>query len=380
MADFDLKSIKGAELQTLATEIAKVILSDGSVLAQALASVDKRVDAVERASAEIGNAGLGERGLVPLLTSTTSESENCAATPKSVKTVYDSLNASKQNKLSTAQQSAVDSGITAAKTTSYGSHIADSNIHVTSAQKESWDAKAEVNGYYPDMSVGGSDHSEVSDAVKDYNDSSSMIKIGFRGASLDECTYVAAYGQVNGETVIKDILPSKLSVGHSDASGKSETSESSAFASIARNAATVNNTDSEVPVYEALPRFKYAYGSRKLLSSLRETSLMDAFEILIDEAGLLFVTANIENIPSDRVLSFRLHKLSEPGTAGDLYLETAVFVKAGNSTVTIVMPYAHLASESGARYLRLYANSTEGTGVYCTASIFRVYGSNKLFG
>ncbi len=142
MSGFDKKSIKGAELQILATEIAKQLMSDGSVLAQALASLDARLKSVESARDEIGNAGLGVSGLVALMTSTTSESENFAATPKSVKSAYDSLNSAKQDKLTTTQQSAVDSGVTTEKRAEYDSHVSNSDVHVTASDKETWNGKA----------------------------------------------------------------------------------------------------------------------------------------------------------------------------------------------------------------------------------------------
>lgn len=48
----------------------------------------------------------------------------------------------KQETLSTAQTNAVDSGITSAKVQGYDSHISDTDIHVTQADKTSWDSKA----------------------------------------------------------------------------------------------------------------------------------------------------------------------------------------------------------------------------------------------
>lgn len=141
-ASYDNDAIKGEQLEVLATEIAKRLLSDGSVVAEALNSLAIRLESVEHGLSEIGNAGIGERGLVPLITSTTSESENCAATPKSVKAAYDSLNSAKQNKLSTAQQNAVDSGITLEKRTGYDSHVSNSDVHVTASDKKTWNEKA----------------------------------------------------------------------------------------------------------------------------------------------------------------------------------------------------------------------------------------------
>ena len=47
----------------------------------------------------------------------------------------------KQNALSQAEMSAVDSGITSEKVTAYDAHIADTTIHVTSQNKTDWNAK-----------------------------------------------------------------------------------------------------------------------------------------------------------------------------------------------------------------------------------------------
>lgn len=47
----------------------------------------------------------------------------------------------KQAKLNTAQMNAVNSGITSAKVSSYDSHIANTTIHVTAQDKQTWNAK-----------------------------------------------------------------------------------------------------------------------------------------------------------------------------------------------------------------------------------------------
>ena len=47
----------------------------------------------------------------------------------------------KQNALDTAQTAAVNSGITAAKVTGYDSHVSDTNVHVTAGDKTAWNAK-----------------------------------------------------------------------------------------------------------------------------------------------------------------------------------------------------------------------------------------------
>lgn len=50
----------------------------------------------------------------------------------------------KQGSLSNAQMAAVDSGVTKAKVNNYDAHIANTTIHVTSADKSNWNAKQEA--------------------------------------------------------------------------------------------------------------------------------------------------------------------------------------------------------------------------------------------
>lgn len=49
----------------------------------------------------------------------------------------------KQNKLSSAQQSAVDSGVTKSKVDDYDSHVADAVKHITAEERNKWNNKAE---------------------------------------------------------------------------------------------------------------------------------------------------------------------------------------------------------------------------------------------
>ena len=63
------------------------------------------------------------------------------------KTETDTLLSGKQATLSTAQQNAVDSGITSAKVTTYDTHVADTVIHVTSGDKTAW------NGHIADTVI-----------------------------------------------------------------------------------------------------------------------------------------------------------------------------------------------------------------------------------
>lgn len=66
-----------------------------------------------------------------------------SANPVQNQAVYVAL-ATKQDALSTAQQNAANSGITSAKVSSYDTHIADADIHVTAAQKTAWTAKQDA--------------------------------------------------------------------------------------------------------------------------------------------------------------------------------------------------------------------------------------------
>ena len=47
----------------------------------------------------------------------------------------------KQNALDTAQTAAVNSGITAAKVTGYDTHVSDTDVHVTTSDKAAWNSK-----------------------------------------------------------------------------------------------------------------------------------------------------------------------------------------------------------------------------------------------
>ena len=62
----------------------------------------------------------------------------------------------KQDALTTAQMDAVDSGITSGKVSGYDSHVADTDIHVTTAEKETWDAKQNAIADLSDIRDGAS--------------------------------------------------------------------------------------------------------------------------------------------------------------------------------------------------------------------------------
>lgn len=59
----------------------------------------------------------------------------------------------KQDALSEAQLAAVDSGITATKVTGYDNHVADKNIHVTTADKDKWNAAEQNAKKYTDDEI-----------------------------------------------------------------------------------------------------------------------------------------------------------------------------------------------------------------------------------
>ena len=379
-ASYDNDAIKGEQLEVLATEIAKRLLSDGSVVAEALNSLAIRLESVEHGLSEIGNAGLGERGLVSLMTSNASDSENFAATPKSVKTAYDSLNSTKQNKLSTAQQNAVDSGITSAKRTSYDNHIADNDIHVTKNQKDAWDDKAEKNGYYPDMSVGGSDKSEVSAAVKDYNDSSSIIKIGYAGASLSSCTTLAAFTKLDGGTnAIKDIPVDLVKVGGSIKADNADYSTKSGFAV---NFSELNGDESNVAITDALPRFFSKEFGIINLFALQENNVANLFNISIQQAGFLFWTVQLEDVPVDMVITFSIIKSKRAWGDGEEHSSAALYVKSGNSTVSFITQYSYNVDDSGNRwyYLTALPRHSYSGAIRCKATCFRLTGAVQRFG
>lgn len=59
----------------------------------------------------------------------------------------------KQDALSTAQLNAANSGITSAKVTGYDTHVADTTVHVTSADKTAWSAKQDALTGITDVQV-----------------------------------------------------------------------------------------------------------------------------------------------------------------------------------------------------------------------------------
>ncbi len=64
-----------------------------------------------------------------------------------------------------------------------------------------------------------SGNASTASGVKDYNDSSKTIEIGYAGDPLTSATYLAAYAVVGGHYYIKDISPSNVTVGRATADG-----------------------------------------------------------------------------------------------------------------------------------------------------------------
>lgn len=62
-------------------------------------------------------------------------------------------------------------------------------------------------------------NASTASGVKDYNDASKTIEIGYAGQSLTSANYLAAYAVVDGHYYIKDISPSNVTVGRATADG-----------------------------------------------------------------------------------------------------------------------------------------------------------------
>lgn len=209
--------------------------------------------------------------------------------------------------------------------------------------KDNVDGKANTNGYYPGMSVGGADNSEESAAVKDYNDLSSIIKIGFAGTSLSSCTYLAAYTQLDGGiNAIKDIPTSVVKVGRAS---NADNADVSTKANFSVNMADVNGYDSGVAIRDAVPFLRFIRGTRTPVGNIFPKALTDAVSFSFTNAYLLILwEVHLENVYSDDVLTFTLYNTA-PSTKEALY-SSSVFVKAGNSSVMLVMPALLTGSEN----------------------------------
>lgn len=91
-----------------------------------------------------------------------------------------------------------------------------------------------------------SGNSSTATAVLDYGNTSSTIKIGYSGAGLSTTNYVAAYGEVNGQRVIKDIALANLKTAMSlnNVNNTADSNKSVKYATSAGSAAPsfANNT------------------------------------------------------------------------------------------------------------------------------------------
>ena len=76
----------------------------------------------------------------------------------------------KQDALSTAQLNAANSGVTAAKVSGYDTHVADSDIHVTAAQKSTWSGKQDVISDLSAIRTNAAAGKSAADAQATYGD------------------------------------------------------------------------------------------------------------------------------------------------------------------------------------------------------------------
>ena len=140
----------------------------------------------------------------------------------------------KQASLSTAQLNAANSGATSAKVTGYDSHVADTDIHVTSSQKSAWSAKQDAisssNKLSASLVATDSDAQFVSasdktawnakqDAISDINTIRTNATAGAGAAST-----IAGYGDIVTHNA------SEFLTEHQDISGKANTADLGAAA------------------------------------------------------------------------------------------------------------------------------------------------------
>lgn len=102
---------------------------DDTALAGAIEGLDTDINAA--------NTGLKAR----MTAAETSIINKANATDVYTKTEVDGLLDGKQTNLTTEQLAAANSGITDTKVSGYDSHVADDDIHVTSTEKSTWNAK-----------------------------------------------------------------------------------------------------------------------------------------------------------------------------------------------------------------------------------------------
>ena len=94
-------------------------------------------------------------------------------------------------------------GLGSAAYTASTAYAASSHTHTYS----------DMTGTVPTWNQDTTGNAATATAVQDYENTSATVKIGYSGSSLTSCTYLAAYGSVNGQTVIKDISPSNITAG-----------------------------------------------------------------------------------------------------------------------------------------------------------------------
>ena len=147
---------------------------------------------------------------------------------------------SKQDTLSTAQTNAVDSGITSAKVQGYDSHISDTDIHVTQADKTSWDSKAPGTHTHLASEVSGLSTVATSGS---YNDLSNKPTIPSKTSDLtNDSGFLTSHNPVDSalssistnavqNKVINNALSGKSDTGHTHT--KSEITDFPTLATVA---------------------------------------------------------------------------------------------------------------------------------------------------
>ena len=151
----------------------------------------------------------------------------------------------KQDTLSTAQTNAVDSGITSTKVQGYDSHISDTDIHVTQADKTSWDSKAPGTHTHLASEVSGLSTVATSGS---YNDLSNKPTIPSKTSDLtNDSGFLTSHNPVDSalsststnavqNKVINNALTGKSDTGHthlaSDVSGLSTVATSGSYSDL----------------------------------------------------------------------------------------------------------------------------------------------------
>lgn len=98
----------------------------------------------------------------------------------------------KQDSLTTAQLAAANSGITAAKVTSYDDHIADTTVHITAAERTAWNAKQAA---LTTAQLAAANSGITADKVSTYDGYATTI-----AGKADAATTLAGYGITDAYT------------------------------------------------------------------------------------------------------------------------------------------------------------------------------------